>query len=146
MQKSRIENPLNRMVIEDRKRKKYGKATGIFSVALGADVLAMAIISRNDFSRLVTLSAGRVSTGNFVLLDVIGAAAAILMGFLLLEFKHFSKISFAITCAVAIFFGLMLPFLEVLHSPSSLVSVLTFEGAAALVLTGVVMVLSLFSA
>lgn len=134
------------MVIEDRKRKKYGKATGIFSVVLGTDVLAMAIISRSDFSRLVALSAGKVSTGNFLLLDVIGAAAALLTGFLLLKFKHYSKISFGVTCAIAIFFGLMLPLMQYLHSPNSLLSVLTFEGAAALVLTGVVMVLSLFSA
>lgn len=141
-----MENPLNRIIIEDRKRKKYGKATGVLSAILGVDVLAMAVLSRSSFSTLVTLSSGRISTGNYLLLDVLGAVAAFVASFLLLEFKHFSKISFAAACGFSIFFGLMLPLMQVLHSPSHLVSAVTVEGALALVLAGVAMFLSIFSA
>ena len=134
------------MVVEDRKRKKYGKAMGFVSIALGVDVLLMAIATRGSFNGLVMLSTGKISAGSFVILDVVGAAAALVTAFLLSEYKYFSKISFAATCGFAIFFGLTLPLMQIIHSPSNWLSLVTFEGAAALVLTGTMMVLSIFSA
>jgi hypothetical protein len=149
---AKMENPLNRMVVEDRKRKKYGKGTGVLSAILGADILVMAIASRSAFQGLETLSTGKVSAGTFVLLDVIGAAAAVLTGFLLLKFKHFSKVSFAVTCGFAIFFGLTLPLTQYVRLtptsvvPTAIAPLVLAEGVVALALTGAVMVLSIFSA
>jgi hypothetical protein len=133
------------MIVEDRRRKKYSKATGVLSAVLGADVLFIALVSRSSFTSLVTLSAEKISVNNFVLLDVIGVAAALVTSFLLLRFKHFSKISFGAMCGFSIFFGLILPLLQVLHSPSTWFSLVMVEGAVALALTGAVMVLSMFT-
>ena len=134
------------MVIADRKRKKYGKATGIFSAMLGGGLLAMAITSRGAIQGLETLSNGFLNGNAFVILDLVGAGFAILTGFLLLKYRHFSKVSFSVTCGVAIFFGLTLPLMQVVHLSKSLLSVVGVEGVFALALTVVVMVLSLFSA
>jgi hypothetical protein len=131
------------MVVEDRKRKKYGKATGIMSLILAADVLAMAVTSRSVILSLESLSNGLVTGNTFVLLDVLGGAFAILTGFLLLRFKHFSKISFAIACGFGIFFGLTLPLIDVVHLSGSYLSVVMVEGVLALGLAVVVMVLSI---
>ena len=131
------------MIVEDRKRKKYGKATGILSLILAGDVLAMVITSRNVIQSLGSLSNGLVAGNTFVLLDVLGAAFAVLLGFLLLKFKHFNKASFAITCGFGIFFGLTLPLMEIYHLDGSYLSVAMVEGALALVLAVIVMVLSL---
>jgi hypothetical protein len=143
---AKIVNPLNRMIVEDRKRKKYGKATGILSAILGGSLLAIAITSRSALMGLETLSNGRIAGNTFVVLDLAGAAFAILTGFLLLRFRHFSKVSFSITCGFAIFFGLILPVMQAVHSSGNWVSVVGVEGVLALVLSGAVMVLSLFSA
>ena len=134
------------MVVEDRKRKKYGKATWILSIALGADILSMAVVSRSSFTGLVMLSTGKISIGSFVILDVVGAAAALFTAFLLRKFKHFSKVSFSTMCGFAIFFGLTLPMMQLILSPNSWISLVTVEGALALALAGAAMVLSIFSA
>ena len=143
---SKIQNPLNQMIVEDRKRRKYGKATGILSVFLAIDVVVMAITSTNVFQTLEALSNGLISGGTFVLLDIVGGLFAILTGFLLLRYKHFSKISFSIACGFGIFFGLFLPLMEVVHLSGGFLSLAVVEGALALILSVVVMVLSIFSA
>ena len=143
---TRIDNPLNRMVREDRKRKKFGKATGILSVVLGGILLAMAVTSRSALQGLESLSDQLVVGNTFVILDFLGVACAVFTGFLLLKYKHFSKISFSLTCGLAIFFGLTLPLMQWIHSSGNLLSVVGIEGVLALILSGVVMALSVFSA
>ena len=132
--------------MEDRKRKKYGKATGVLSAVLGGSLLAVAITSKSAVQNLESLSNGLVTGNTFLILDVIGAASAILTGFLLLRFKHFSKLTFAVSCSSAIFFGVTLPLMQVVHSSRSLLSIAGVEGILVLALSGAVMVLSLGSA
>jgi hypothetical protein len=143
---AKIDNPLNRMIIEDRKRRKYGKATGILSLVLGADVWALAIISTSAIRGLDILSNGLVSGNTFVALDLVGAGFAILTGFLLLTFRHFSKISFSIACGVGIFFGLTLPLIDLAHVSGDVLSVVVIGGVVTVVVSAVVMFLSIFSA
>jgi hypothetical protein len=134
------------MVREDRKRKKFGKATGILSVVLGGILLAMAVTSRNALQGLESLSNQVVVGSTFVILDFVGVACAVFTGFLLLKYKYFSKISFSLTCGLAIFFGLTLPLMQWIHSSGNLLSIVGIEGLLALVFSGIVMALSVFSA
>jgi hypothetical protein len=143
---SKLDNPLNRMVREDRKRRKFGKATGIFSLALGGVLLAMVVTSRAAVQGLESLSDQLISGSTFVILDVIGVVCAIITGFLLLKYKHFSKLSFSLTCGLAIFFGLTLPLMQIVHSRGSLLSVVGIEGVIALIFSAIVMALSVSSA
>jgi len=133
------------MVVEDRKRKKYGKATGILSAALGCSLLAIAVTSKTAVQGLESLTSGRIAGNTFLILDVVGAAFAILTGLLLLRYKHFSKVTFSAACGFGIFFGLTLPLMQVYHWSGSLLSIVGAEGVLALVLTGVVMALSVIS-
>jgi hypothetical protein len=142
---AKLDNPLNRMVREDRKRKKFGKATGVLSVALGGILLAIALTSRTALISLESLSDQRIAGSTFVLLDFVGVACAIFTGFLLLRYKHFSRVSFSATCGLAIFFGLTLPLMQVAHSQGELLSLVGIEGILALVVSGVVMGLSILS-
>jgi hypothetical protein len=141
-----MDNPLNRMVREDRKRKKYGKATGIFSIVLGCVLLSMIVTSQNAIQGLESLSDQLITGGMFVVLALVGILCAALTGFFLLQYKYFSKVFFSLTCGLAIFFGLTLPLMEIVHSRGSLVSVVGIEGVLALLFAGVVMALSIFSA
>jgi hypothetical protein len=134
------------MVREDRKRRKFGKATGIFSLVLGGVLLAMAVTSRTAVQGLESLSDQLITGSTFVILDFVGVACAIITGFLLLRYKHFSKLSFSLTCGLAIFFGLTLPLMQIMHSRGSLLSVVGIEGALALIFAGTVMALSISSA
>lgn len=134
------------MIIEDRKRRKFGKATGILSVVLGGSLLVLAATSTSALRGLETLSNGLIAGSTFVDLDLLGAAFAIVTAFFLLRFKHFSKVSFSIGCGFAIFFGLTLPLMQVVHSSGSILSVVGIEGVFALIVSIVVMVLSLYSA
>jgi hypothetical protein len=143
---AKIENPLNRIIVEDRKRRKYGKATGVLSAVLGCSLLVIALTSRNAVQNLETLFDGRVAGSTLLAFDLAGAAFALLTGFLLLKYKHFSKVSFSISCIFAIFFGLNLILMQVVHSPSSVISVVGIEGAFALAVSLAVMALSIFSA
>lgn len=142
----KLDNPLNRMVREDRKRRKFGKAMGIFSLALGGVLLAMVVTSRTAVQGLESLSDQLITGSAFVILDFVGVVCAIITGFLLLRYKHFSKLSFSLTCGLAIFFGLTLPLMQIVHSRGSLLSIVGIEGVLALIFSAVVMALSVSSA
>ncbi|HYB04059.1 MAG TPA: hypothetical protein VED17_06335, partial [Nitrososphaerales archaeon] len=117
-----------------------------FSLMLGGILLAMTVTSRNAIQGLVSLSDQLITGSAFLILDFIGVVCAIITGFLLLRYKHFSKLSFSLTCGLAIFFGLTLPLMQIVHSKGSLLSVVGVEGVLALIFAGTVMVLSVFSA
>jgi len=139
---SKVENPINRMILEDRKKAKYGKTMGIVSIALGADLAAIVITSKNSFQSLESLGNGVVSTNTFTALDLVGVTFAILTGLFLLKYKHFSKITFAVTCGFATFFGLTLLLMRSLHPSYGLLSAVSVEAGVALILSVIVMFLS----
>ena len=53
---------------------------GVVSIALGADLAAIELSSKNSFQSLESLGNGAVSTSTFAALDILGAIFAILTG------------------------------------------------------------------
>jgi hypothetical protein len=134
------------MILEDRKRAKYGKTMGVVSIALGVDLLAIELSSKNSFQSLASLGNGAVSSGTFAALDVLGAIFAILTGLFLLRYRYFSKITFSVTCGFAAFFGVTLPLMRSIHLTDSFLTAVSAEAVVALILSIFVMFLSVYSA
>jgi hypothetical protein len=142
---AKIDNPINRMILENRKKAKFGKSIGVISIFLGADLTAIEITSKNSFQSLESLGNGVVSTNTFAVLDLVGATFAILTGLFLLRYRHFSKISFSIACGFAAFFGLTLLLMRSIHLADSFLSAISAEAVVALILSISVMFLSIYS-
>jgi len=119
---------------------------GVISIALGADLAVIEFSSKNSFQSLQSLGNGTVSTGTFAALDILGAIFAILTGIFLLRYRYFSKITFSVTCGFAFFFGLTLILMRSIHLADSFLTLVSAEAVGALVLTGCVMFLSVYSA
>ncbi len=134
------------MILEDRKKAKYGKTMGVVSIALGADLAAIVLSSNNSFQSLESLGNGVVSTNTFATLDMLGAIFAILTGLFLLRYRYFSKITFSVTCGFAAFFGLILLLMRSVHLSDSFLTAISVEAVAALILSIFVMFLSVYSA
>ncbi|MDA4111890.1 MAG: hypothetical protein OK439_05085 [Thaumarchaeota archaeon] len=96
------------MILDERRKASLGRATGVLSIVMGADLFAILLSSKNSLQSLETLVNNVVPINAFILLDVLGGAAAIFAGFSLLRFKRLNTLSFSIGCAFAIFFGVTL--------------------------------------
>jgi hypothetical protein len=134
------------MILEDRKKKKYGRTMGFISIALGADLIAIELSSKNSFQSLESLGNGVISTSTFATLDILGAIFAILTGLFLLGYRYFSKITFSVSCGFAAFFGLILLLMRSVHLGDSFLTIVSGEAVVALLLSIFVMFLSVYSA
>jgi hypothetical protein len=143
---SKVDNPINSMFLQKRKKAKDTKTMGLISIALGVDLVAIVLSSKNSFQSLESLGNGAVSSSTFAALDIIGAIFAILTGLFLLRYRYFNKITFSVTCGFAVFFALSLLIMRSIHLADSFLTAISAEAFAALILSIFVMFLSVYSA
>jgi hypothetical protein len=105
---SETQNPINSLILEERRKASISKATGILSVAMGVDLFAILFYSQSPLKELETLAKGFVPNDVFFVLVILGGISAVFAGISLLKFEHFNTISFAVGCGFAIFFGITL--------------------------------------
>jgi len=142
----KVDNPINKLILEDRKRAKYRKRMGLVSIVLGADLVAIELSSKSSFQSLESLGNGVVPASTFAALDILGAIFAILTGLFLLRYRYFSKITFSATCGFGAFFGLVLLVMRSVHLADSFLTPVSAEAVVALILSVYVMFLSVYSA
>jgi hypothetical protein len=136
------QNPINRLILEERRKASITKATGLVSVAMGADLFAILLYSPNALAALQTLAIGTVPNTVFLVLVIFGGISAIIAGISLLKYKYFSTIAFAVGCSFAIFFGVTLALMRFSELSSAVPIGTNATIVAAIFLSAAVMFLS----
>jgi len=138
------QNPINRMILEERRKASLGRATGVLSVVMGADLIAILIYSQNALKSLQVLVNGIVPNNVFLVLDILGGISAIVAGISLLRFKHFNTISFSVGCAFAVFFGVTLALMRASELSNVLLIGVNAMIISTIILAVIVMFLSVY--
>lgn len=105
-------SPMNRILLDERKKAKFERTSGVLALIVGLDLLAMTFTSQALFQSLGSLTHGLMPSYLLIILDVIGGSASIYGGMTLLKYRYGRKLPIWIGCGLGLYLGVALSLVQ----------------------------------